>query len=68
MIPQLLTLPGERDEYEWVMLAHACRFNQPPVEALIESEFQESSRSARVLSAGGFLRSCLALFRLRRFR
>jgi len=45
-LPELLTLTGERYEYEMNMLAHLCRTGAPPLEVPIRTVYLESNRSS----------------------
>lgn len=46
MLPELMTLDGERYEYEMTVLAHVCRFGKRPVEVPIETIYIEGNRSS----------------------
>ena len=46
LIPELLTLHGERYEYEMNVLAHLCRSNRGPVEIPISTVYIDSNRSS----------------------
>ncbi|ADV84346.1 bifunctional glycosyltransferase family 2/GtrA family protein [Terriglobus saanensis] len=45
-LPELMTLDGERYEYEMTMLAHLCREGNKPVEVPIETVYIEGNRSS----------------------
>ncbi len=46
IIPELLSLQGERYEYEMNVLAHLCRTNMPPIEVPIRTVYLEQNRSS----------------------
>jgi len=46
LIPELLTLQGERYEYEMNVLAHLCRSNCAPAEVPISTVYIDSNRSS----------------------
>lgn len=46
LLPSLMTLDGERYEYEMTMLAHLCREGQRPVEVSIATVYIENNRSS----------------------
>jgi len=46
LLPSLMTLDGERYEYEMTMLAHLCREGQRPVEVPIATVYIEGNRSS----------------------
>ncbi|MFT4112580.1 glycosyltransferase [Silvibacterium sp.] len=46
LLPSLLTLPGERYEYEMTMLAHLCRSGKPPQEIPIETVYLDRNRGS----------------------
>jgi len=46
LLPQLVTLAGERYEYEMTVLAHLCRSGQGPTEVPIETIYIDNNRSS----------------------
>jgi len=46
MLPELMTLDGERYEYEMTVLAHLCRGGHRPVEVPIETVYIDGNRSS----------------------
>ncbi|HEY4354971.1 MAG TPA: bifunctional glycosyltransferase family 2/GtrA family protein [Acidobacteriaceae bacterium] len=46
LLPSLMTLDGERYEYEMTMLAHLCREGQRPTEVPIATVYIEGNRSS----------------------
>jgi putative flippase GtrA len=46
MLPELMTLPGERYEYEMTVLAHLCREGRRPVEVPIQTVYIDGNRSS----------------------
>ncbi len=46
ILPALLSLPGERYEYETVMLARLCRSTQSPIEVPIETIYLDRNSSS----------------------
>jgi glycosyltransferase involved in cell wall biosynthesis len=46
LLPELLSLEGERYEYEMTVLAHVCRLGGKPVEVPIETIYLEGNRSS----------------------
>ena len=63
MIPELLTLPGERYEYEMTMLAHVCRLGHSPVEVPIQTIYLQGNRSSHFDPIRDSLRIYFVLFR-----
>ncbi len=65
MLPELLRLPGERYEYEMVMLAHLCQADEnAPVEVPIATVYLEGNRSSHFDPLRDPLRVYGALFRV----
>jgi len=46
MLPELMTLDGERYEYEMTVLAHICRTGRRPLEVPIETVYIDGNRSS----------------------
>lgn len=63
LIPQLLTLGGERYEYEMTMLAHVCRSSTPPMEIVIRTVYIDGNRSSHFDPLWDSMRICFVLLR-----
>ncbi len=63
LIPELLTLDGERYEYEMTMLAHVCRSGTPPVEVAIRTVYLDGNRSSHFDPLRDSMRIYFVLFR-----
>ena len=63
LLPELLQLPGERYEYETVMLAHLCQTGQVPLEEPIETVYLQGNRASHLRPVRDGLRVYRALFR-----
>jgi putative flippase GtrA len=46
ILPELMTLPGERYEYEMTVLAHLCREGRKPLEVPIQTVYIDGNRSS----------------------
>jgi putative flippase GtrA len=46
VLPELMTLPGERYEYEMTVLAHLCRQGRKPLEVPIQTLYIDGNRSS----------------------
>jgi putative flippase GtrA len=46
LLPELMTLPGERYEYEMTVLAHLCRAGRTPLEVPIQTVYIDGNRSS----------------------
>lgn len=63
LIPELLTLPGERYEYEMTMLTHVCRVGQPPLEVPIQTVYLDGNRTSHFDPIRDSMRIYFILFR-----
>lgn len=64
LLPELLTLPGERYEYELAVLVHLCRSAHCPHEVPIATIYLEGNRSSHFRPLRDSIRIGLALARM----
>lgn len=63
LLPELLSVPGERYEYEMAVLAHVCRHYGRPVEVPVEAVYLEGNQSSHFHPVLDSVRVYLALVR-----
>ncbi len=63
LLPELMTLPGERYDYEMAMLAHLCRSNATPLEVPVGTLYLDRNRSSHFRPVTDSVRVCVALMR-----